>query len=164
MDLTLPSPKEAVTPHTFTFRIHRQERRTARRREGRYLLRSNLCAEAPGKLWELYTQLVQIEDAFKNLKGELSLRPIFHPLEKRIEAHIFIAFLAYCVHVTLRRRLRDLAPGLTSRAGLEKFAAMQMIDVHLPTDDGRKVILSRYTQPEKELRILIHALRLRLPP
>jgi transposase len=164
VDLHLPQAREAVTPETFTFRINRQKLRTARRREGRYLLRSNLSGEAPGKLWELYIQLVQIEEAFRNLKGDLSIRPIFHQLEARIEAHIFIAFLAYCLHVTLRRRLRDLAPGLTPRAVLEKFAAVQMIDVHLPTDDGREVILSRYTQPEKELQMLIDALRLQLPP
>jgi len=164
VDLRLPQAREAVTPQTFTFRINRQKLRAARRREGRYLLRSNLSGEAPGKLWELYMQLAQIEEAFKNLKGDLSIRPIFHQLEQRIEAHIFIAFLAYCLHVTLRRRLRDLAPGLTPRAVLAKFAAVQMIDVHLPTDDGREVVLSRYTQPEKELQMLIEALRLQLPP
>ena len=164
VDLRLPQAREAVTPQTFTFRINRQKLRAARRREGRYLLRSNLSEEAPGKLWELYMQLAQIEEAFKNLKGDLSVRPIFHQLEQRIKAHIFIAFLAYCLHVTLRRRLRDLAPGLTPRAVLAKFAAVQMIDVHLPTDDGREVVLSRYTQPEKELQMLIEALRLQLPP
>ena len=163
VDLRLPQAREAVTPQTFTFRINRQKLRAARRREGRYLLRSNLSGEAPGKLWELYMQLAQIEEAFKNLKGDLSVRLIFHQLEQRIKAHIFIAFLAYCLHVTLRRRLRDLAPGLTPRAVLEKFAAVQMIDVHLPTDDGREVVLSRYTQPEKELQMLIDALRLQLP-
>jgi hypothetical protein len=86
-------------------------------------------------------QLTEIEEAFKNLKGDLGIRPIFHQLPHRIEAHIFIAFLTYCLHVTLRRRLRDLASGLTPRAVLEKFSAMQMIDVHLPTTDGRTIIL-----------------------
>jgi hypothetical protein len=83
--------------------------------------------------------------------------------EKRIEAHIFVAFLAYALHVTLRRRLRDLAPGLTPRSVLEKFRSLQMIDVHLPTTDGRKVIMSRYTQPEPDLQMLIEQLRLSLP-
>jgi transposase len=163
VDLHLPKPAEEVSPETFTFRLNRKKLRDAYRREGRYLLRSNLCEENPRKLWELYTQLVEIEEAFKNLKGDLSIRPIFHQLEVRIEAHIFLSFMAYCLHVTLRRRLRDLAPGLTPRAVIEKFAAMQMIDVHLPTDDGRTVILSRYTQPEKELQMLIELLRLELP-
>jgi transposase len=163
VDLRLPQAREAVSPETFSFRINRQKLRAARRREGRYLLRSNLCEEHPAKLWELYMLLVAIEEAFRNLKGDLNIRPIFHQLESRVEAHIFIAFLAYCLHVTLRRRLRDLAPGLTPRAVLEKFAAVQMIDVHLPTDDGRTVVLSRYTQPEQELQMLIDALRLQLP-
>ena len=161
--LTLPEAGQDVSTETFRFRLDRKKLRAVYRREGRYLLRSNLCQEDPGKLWELYIKLVEIEEAFKNLKGDLSIRPIFHQKDERIESHIFISFLAYCLHVTLRRRLRDLAPGLTPRAVLEKFAAMQMIDVHLPTDDGRTVMLSRYTQPEKELQMLIEALRLELP-
>lgn len=161
--LTLPEAGQDVSAETFRFRLDRKKLRAVYRREGRYLLRSNLCQEDPGKLWELYIKLVEIEEAFKNLKGDLSIRPIFHQKDERIESHIFISFLAYCLHVTLRRRLRDLAPGLTPRAALEKFSAMQMIDVHLPTDDGRTVMLSRYTQPEKELQMLIEALRLELP-
>jgi hypothetical protein len=95
---------------------------------------------------------VTVEEAFKNLKGDLAIRPIFHQLEARVEAHIFIAFLAYCLHVTLARRLHALAPGLTPRSMLEKFAAVQMIDVHLPTTDGRELLLTRYTEPEPELK------------
>lgn len=97
------------------------------------------------------------------MKGDLAIRPIYHQREDRIEAHIFICFAAYCMHVTLARRLRDLAPGLTPRAVLEEFAALQMIDVHLPTSDGRKVIMSRYTQPEPELQLLLSRLKLELP-
>ena len=161
--LTLPKAGEQVSAETFHFQLDRQKLRNVYRREGRYLLRSNLCEEDPGKRWELSMQLVQIEEAFKNRTGDLSLRPVYPQKDERIEAHIFISFLSCCLHVTLRRRLRDLAPGLTPRAGLEKFGAMQMIDVHLPTDDGRTVMLSRYTQPEKELQMLIEALRLKLP-
>lgn len=98
-----------------------------------------------------------MEEAFKNLKGDLGLRPLYHQLEHRIEAHIFIAFVAYCLQVTLRRRLRDLAPGLTPRAVLEKFRALQMIDVHVPTSDGRTLVLPRYTQPETDLQLLLEA-------
>jgi transposase len=163
VDIHLPGPREPVTEETFFFSLNRAKLREVRRREGRYLLRSNLCGDAPVKLWELYIQLTQVEEAFKNLKGDLALRPIHHQLEGRIEAHIFIAFVAYCVQVTLTRRLRDLAPGLTARSVLEKFAAMQMIDVHFPTTDGRKLILSRYTQPEEELILLLRRLKLQLP-
>ena len=145
------------------FSLCKDRLREVRRREGRYLLRTNLVGCGPAQMWEFYTQLVQVEEAFKNLKGDLAIRPIFHQKEERIEAHIFVAFLAYALHVTLRRRLRDLAPGLTPRSVLEKFGSVQMIDVHLPTTDGRKVILSRYTQPEPELQILLKQLRLSLP-
>lgn len=147
----------------FSYALNRQKLRQTRRREGRYLLRSNLTANDPALLWQYYTQLVAVEEAFRNLKGDLAIRPIFHQDEHRVEAHIFIAFLAYCLQVTLQRRLHALAPGLTARSALEKFAAVQMIDVHLPTTDGRELRLTRYTEPEPELRLLIRQLRLELP-
>jgi transposase len=146
-----------------SYGLNKERLRVVRRREGRYLLRSNVIGIDPAQLWELYIQLTQIEEAFRNLKGDLAIRPIYHQLEKRIEAHIFVAFMAYCLHVTLRRRLHKLAPGLTPRAVLEKFKTIQMIDVHLPTTHGRTVILPRYTQPEPEQRMLLHALNLQLP-
>src|SRR6266567_334372 len=148
---------------SFTYRLHREKLRRARRREGRYLLRTNLTESDPAKLWSLYLQVVAVEEAFKNLKGDLAVRPIFHQNEKRVEAHIFVSFLAYCLHVTLGQRLRSLAPGLTTRSVLEQFAAMQMIDVHLPTTDGRQIILTRTTQPEPELKLLLDKLKLQLP-
>ncbi len=148
---------------SFTYRLNREKLRRARRREGRYLLRTNLTESDPAKLWSLYLQLVAVEEAFKNLKGDLAVRPIFHQKENRVEAHIFVSFLAYCLHVTLSQRLRTLAPGLTPRSVLEKFAALQMIDVHLPTTDGREIILTRTTQPEPELQLLLDKLKLELP-
>jgi hypothetical protein len=126
-------------------------------------LRTNLTENDPARLWNYYLQLVAVEEAFKNLKGDLAIRPIFHQQEARIEAHIFIAFLAYCLHVTLGRRLYALAPGLTPRSVFEKFAAMQMIDVHIPTTDGRELWLTRHTEPERELRLLLDKLKLELP-
>jgi transposase len=161
--LRIPKKDEEVNEQTFTWRLRKAKLRQVRRREGRYLLRTNLTEEDPVKLWEYYIQLTQVEEAFKNLKGDLSLRPVYHQREDRIEAHIFVSFLAYCLHVTLRRWLRDLAPGLTPRSVLEKFAAVQMIDVHLPTTDGRHVILPRHTQPEKELQVLLDQMKLNLP-
>jgi hypothetical protein len=154
---------ESESEQNFNFSLRNKKLRQVRQREGRYLLRSNLTEELPAQLWHLYIQLTQVEEAFKNLKGDLSLRPLFHQKLARIEAHIFVAFLAYCLHATLRGWLRDLAPGLTPRSVLDKFRSMQMIDVHLPTTDGRKVILSRYTQPEKDLQILLSQLKLELP-
>jgi hypothetical protein len=147
----------------FSYRLDRNKLRQARRREGRYLLRTNLTENDPAQLWNYYLQLVAVEQAFKDLKDDLAIRPIFHQEEKRIEAHIFVAFLAYCLHVTLAQRLRALAPGLTPRSVLEKFTAIQLIDVHVPTTDGRELVLTRYTEPEPELRLLLNKLRLALP-
>jgi transposase len=163
LDLQLPlAGQQAAT--TFSFRLNRDKLRQARRREGRYLLRTNLCGRDPAELWQFYIRLTEIEAAFKNLKDDLALRPIYHQLEHRVEAHIFVAFLAYCLHVTLRARLRPLAGGLTPRAVLDKFALLQMLDVHFPTTDGRLLILSRYTQPEADQKILLEHLQLTLPP
>jgi Transposase DDE domain len=147
----------------FRYGLDRKKLRQARRREGRYLLRSNLTEGDPAVLWSYYIQLVQVEEAFRTLKGDLAVRPIHHQEPWRIEAHIFIAFLAYCLHVTLGRRLKALAPGLTPRSVFEKFAAIQMIDVRIPTTDGRELQLTRYTQPEPELTLLLNRLKLELP-
>ena len=158
---TAVAPKAAQ----LSFSLRKDKLRQARKREGRYLLRSNIVSgRSPEELWHFYIQLTQVEGAFKDLKDDLNLRPIRHQLEGRIEAHIFISFLAYCLHVTLRRRLRDLAPGLTARAVLEKFATIQMLDVHLPTTDQRTVVMRRYTQPESDVQLLLRRLKLELPP
>jgi transposase len=158
---TAVAPKAAQ----LSFSLRKDKLRQARKREGRYLLRSNIVSgRSPEELWHFYIQLTQVEGAFKDLKDDLNLRPIRHQLEGRIEAHIFISFLAYCLHVTLRRRLRDLAPGLTARAVLEKFATIQMLDVHLPTTDQRTVVMRRYTQPESDVQLLLQRLKLELPP
>ena len=147
----------------FTYRIDRDKLRRVRRREGRYLLRTTLSESDPVKLWTYYLQLVQVEAAFRTLKGDLAIRPIHHQREARIEAHVFIAFLAYCLHVTLGRQLNALAPGLSARSALEKFAAVQMVDVHIPTTDGREICLTRHTQPEPELALLLARMKLQLP-
>jgi len=145
------------------FRLDRSKLRQVRRREGRYLLRTNLTAGAPEQLWTFYIQLTEVEQAFKELKHDLAVRPIFHRKQDRIEAHIFVAFLAYCLQVTLKANLRPLAGGLTPREVVAKFKTMQMVDVHIPTTDGRELVLSRYTQPEPEHRMLLQQLRLSLP-
>jgi transposase len=154
----------AAADATLSFTLNRKKLRQVRRREGRYLLRTNLCGRQPADLWQFYIQLVEVEAAFKNLKDDLQLRPIYHKLESRIEAHIFVAFLAYCLHVTLRAQLKPLAPGLTPRAVIDKLAAIQMLDVHFPTTDGRKLILTRYTELTPEQKLLVKRLNLNLPP
>lgn len=159
----LPSAGEGVTRQTFTFAVDKEKLKKSELRDGHYLLRSNLVGEDPAVLWERYIQLTQIEAAFKTLKSELGLRPIYHQLGNRVEAHILVAFLAYALSVTLKQRLQALAPGLTPRAVLEKLAAIQMLDVCLPTTDGRWLIMPRYTQPEPDQALTLHQLNLSLP-
>jgi transposase len=159
----LPKKDQEVTRATFTFQLDKAKLTEAELRDGHYLLRTNLVAEDPKVLWDRYMQLTQIEAAFKCLKSELGIRPIYHQLEKRVEAHILIAFLAYCLSVTLKHRLQAHAPGLTPRAVLEKLAAIQILDVYLPTTDGRHLVMPRYTEPEPDLALLLHQLRITLP-
>jgi transposase len=161
--LSMPPEGALVTRKSFAFRLDKNKLKQAELRDGHYLLRSNLVGEDPAVLWERYIQLTQIEAAFKAMKSELGLRPIYHQLEHRVEAHILVAFLAYCLLVTLKNRLQALAPGLTPKATLEKLAAIQMLDVWLPTTDGRWLVMPRYTQPEAEQQILLHELKLHLP-
>lgn len=163
LHLQLPGEGQAVTPQNFQFRIDRPKLKAAELQDGHYLLRSNLVGEDPAVLWERYIQLAQIEAAFKAMKSELGIRPLYHQLGHRIEAHILVAFLAYCLLITLKNRLQALAPGLTPKAVLEKLATIQMLDVWLPTTDGRWLVMPRFTQPETDQAILLHKLKLELP-
>jgi transposase len=161
--VTVSIPKAAAKTASLEFRLDRQKLRRVRRHEGRYLLRTNLGTQQPETLWRFYVQLTEVEQAFKELKHDLAIRPIYHQTEPRIEAHIFVAFLAYCLQVTLKARLRAVAGGTTPREVIDKFRTMQMVDVVIPTTDGRELVLSRYTQPETEHRMLLDQLGLHLP-
>ena len=147
-----------------TYRLDRPKLREVRRREGRYLLRTNLADYDPDVLRRYSMQLVLVEEAFRTLKGDLGLRPVFHQKPARIEAHLFVAFLAYCLSITLRQRLRGLAGGLMPRAVLEKLATLQLLDVRVPTTDGRELLLVRRTEPDLEVTLVLHQLGLTLPP
>jgi transposase len=161
--INLPQANQEVTRETFTFQLDKAKLQETELRDGHYLLRTNLVAEDPAVLWDRYVQLTQIEAAFKCLKSDLGIRPIHHQLEHRVDAHILVAFLAYCLTVTLRHRLRMHAPGLTPRAVLEKLAGIQMLDVSFPTTDGRRLVMPRYTEPSPEQALLLHHLNLVLP-
>jgi transposase len=159
----VPGEDQEVTRETFQFHVDKKKLQEAEWRDGHYLLRSNLTAGDPSVLWARYVQLTQIESVFRSLKSDLALRPIYHQLEHRADAHILIAFLAYCLQITLKHRLLPHAPGLTPTAVLEKLAEIQMIDVWIPTVDQRWLILPRYTQPSSDTKLLIEKLRLELP-
>jgi transposase len=161
--LRLPEKDEAVTKRTFSFHTDKAKLKAAQQRDGHYLLRSNLTGEDPAVLWARYIQLTQIESVFRSLKSELGIRPIYHQLEHRADAHVLIAFLAYCLQVTLKNRLLIHAPGLTPAAVLEKLATIQMVEVWVPMVDGRWLMLPRHTQPEKDVEALLEQVQLKLP-
>jgi hypothetical protein len=162
--ITVPQARQPVSRQTFKFALLKDKLQDAQDRDGHYLLRAFGAGDQAGTLWEMYMQLTEIEAAFKTFKSDLHLRPIRHHLEGRIEAHILVCFLAYCLSVTLRKRLQAHAPGLTARAVLEKLAGLLMLDVHLPLADGRELVLPRYTQPEPEQRLVLEKLGWELPP
>jgi hypothetical protein len=164
IEITLPAIGEPINARTFHWRINLEKYRRLQSRDGRYLLRTNQAADDPAVLWKQYMTLTEVEEAFRNLKGDLAIRPIHHQLESRIEAHIFISFLAYCLHVTLRQMAQTRAPGLTPRSILEQMRQIQMVDIHIPTTDGRELRMSRYTTPEKPQQLLLAQLQLQLPP
>ena len=156
-------PQTSATTTSLEFRLDRDKLGQVRRREGRYLLRTNLGAKQPEQLWAFYIQLTEVEQAFKELKHDLAVRAIYHQNKDRIETPIFVAFLAYCLQVTLKAKLRSRAGGITPRVVLAKFKTMQLVEVRIPTTDGRQLLLPRYTQPEADHRMLLECLRLRLP-
>jgi transposase len=162
-EVKIPEAGETIRPDTFFWKIRKEKYRQTCRRDGQYLLRSNQTAADPAGLWKQYMVLVEIEEAFRNIKGDLSIRPVYHQRDHRVEAHIFISFMAYCLHVTLRQMAGFHAPGLTPRSVLEQMKTIQMIDVHIPTTDGRELKMSRYTRPERTQELILNQLNLKLP-
>jgi len=163
VELTIPPQGSKVTPENFSYSLNRETYKKMILRDGMYLLRTNLAETKPDVIWERYVLLTQVEAAFKSLKSDLAVRPVYHQLEHRVEAHIFVAFLAYCLMITLRQKLRYYAPGLTARDVLDKLSAIMMIDVRIPTTDGRILEMRRHSQPELEQRIILDKLKMNLP-
>jgi transposase len=146
-------------------------------REGAYLLRTNLQAETAEELWTKYMQLTEAEAAFRSLKSELSIRPLFHQKEPRVKAHVLVAFLGYALRVTLKHLLKrrpgivprpsvsgvDNAQPLSPTKALDLLSTLPSADIVLPTTDGREIRLRRITEPDAEQKSLLHQLRLSLP-
>jgi hypothetical protein len=163
VQIQIPQAGQEVTRETFSFQVDQAKLKAAQQRDGHYLLRSNLTGQDPAVLWARYVQLTQIESVFRSLKSELGVRPIYHQLEHRADAHDLIAFLAYCLQVTLKNRLLIHAPGLTPAAVLEKLATIQMVEVWIPLVDGRWLVLPRHTQSEKDVQAMLDHLHMALP-
>jgi transposase len=167
-----PAPGEPLTRQTFTATLDKPAWKKAMERDGCYVLRAHVPWDAwpagmekqASVLWKWYMQLTRVEEAFKTLKSDLNLRPIHHQLQHRVEAHVLVAFLGYCLSATLRMKLSVAAPGLTPRAALESLSAIQMVEVQVPTTDGRMLVMPRYTEPEDPQRMLLEKLGLTLPP
>jgi transposase len=164
--ITVQVPGEGQRPtiKNFSYKLDKEVYEEALDRDGSYILRSNAIHEDATTMWSMYMQLVHIESAFKSMKSDLAIRPIYHYVQPRVEAHIFIAFMGYCLLAALRKHLAPLAPGLTPKAVLEQLASIQMLEVCLPTTDGRWLIMPRHTEPEPEQRMLLEKLKLEMPP
>ena len=164
--VTMPRPDEPINRSTFRIQFERERWNHSLQWDGAYILRGYLPEEsrndAPA-LWEMYMQLTQVEESFKTLKSDIAVRPIWHFTEKRVEAHILVAFLGYCLSASLRMKLSKHAPGLTPREVLEILGQLRMVDVCIPTTDGRRLIMPRYTEPETEQLMVLEKLRLQLP-
>lgn len=142
----------------------RQDRQSWKEaREGAYLLRTNLKADSAAELWTKYIQLTEAEAAFRALKSELSIRPIFHQLEDRVKAHILVAFLGYALWVTLKHLLRRKQSELSPARALALLSTIQSADIILPTTDGREIRLRRVTGPSADQKSLLAKLGLVLP-
>ena len=163
VEIKLPLKDQEISAQTFSFRVKKEKLAQAELFDGHYLLRSNLSDKEPEWLWKLYMLPVQIEAVFRCFKNDLAIRPIYHQNDARVDAHIFVCFQAYCLWVTLEQRLRPLAPGLTARQALDQMAGVQMLDVEIPTTDGRMLKLTRYTQPDKTVQLLLQRLGKNLP-
>ena len=163
VEIHLPAPEEEINAKTFHFKLKQEKLADAELFDGHYLLRTNLARKNPDWLWKLYMLLVQIEGVFRSFKNDLKLRPIYHQVERRVEAHIFVCFLSYCLYVLLQKKLMALAPGLTVRQALDQLAAVKMIDVAIPTTDGKTLTMSRSTQPDKTVQLLLSQLKMQLP-
>lgn len=164
--VTVHVPDEGVrpTPQNFHYELNLEPYHEALERDGSYILRSNAMPSDPITMWSMYTQLVWIESAFKSMKSDLAIRPIWHQVQPRVEAHLFVAFMGYCLMAALRKHLESAAPGLSPKAVFEQLGAIQMVDVCLPTSDGRWLIMPRHTEPEQEQLMLLEKLNLTLPP
>lgn len=162
--VTVPDEGQRPTPKNFHYTLDKELYTQLLDRDGSYILRSNAIHEDATTMWSMYMQLVHIESAFKSMKSDLAIRPIYHHVQPRVEAHIFIAFMGYCLLAALGKHLAPLAPGLTPKAVLEQLASIQMLEVCLPTTDGRWLILPRHTEPEPEQKMLLEKLKLELPP
>lgn len=148
-----------------TLRWHwdRPALRLAAQRDGAYLLRTNLTAQPPEALWRIYMQLTEVETVFRAMKSQLAIRPIWHWVGPRVEAHVMVAFLGYCLWVCLKQKLKAVAPSLTPWQMLDQFGRLVQVEVWFKLRAGGAICLPRITQPEPAQALLLHQLNWTLP-
>jgi transposase len=137
--------------------------RLAQHRDGAYLLRTNLEDHSPEALWRMYVQLTEVEAVFRALKSELAIRPIWHWVGPRVEAHVMVAFLGYCLWVCLKQKLKAAAPGLSPWQVLDQFQRIVQVEVWFKLKAGGAICLPRITQPEPAQAMLLHQMNWSLP-
>jgi transposase len=156
--------------------------RKALARDGAYLLRSNHGGWTAAAFWETYMQLATVERAFRVLKSELLLRPIWHQYSGRTKAHVFICVLAYALWKTLDHlakqaglmteiRKPDPVRGtaapkprpMTPEVILRTLGQIMIGDIELTTTDGRQLVFRRVARPNAEQKRILHALGVQLP-
>ncbi len=141
----------------------RQALRMAQHRDGAYLLRTNLSDHRPEALWRMYVQLTEVEAVFRALKSELAIRPIWHWVGPRVEAHVMVAFLGYCLWVCLKQKLKGSAPGLSPWQLLDQFKRIIQVEVWFKLKAGGAICLPRITQPEAAQAMIMHQMNWSLP-
>lgn len=141
----------------------RQALRLAQHRDGAYLLRTNLSDRSPEALWRMYVQLTEVETVFRAMKSELAIRPIWHWVGPRVEAHVMVAFLGYCLWVCLKQKLKAAAPGLSPWQVLDQFKRVVQVEVWFKLRTGGAICLPRITQPESAQALLLHQMGWSLP-
>lgn len=146
-----------------TWQWDSRQLRLMKLRDGAYLLRSNMARVDPAILWRQYVQLTEVEEAFRVLKSELNIRPIWHRIDRRVEAHVLIAFLGYALWACLKQKLRKVASSITPARALESLTGILMVEVWFTLRDRRQICLPRITEPEAEQQLLLHHLRWSLP-
>jgi len=158
-------PYGAVSWESGRLRWHwdREALRLAGLRDGAYLLRTNLEDHTPEALWKMYVQLTEVEAVFRALKSDLAVRPIWHWVGTRAEAHVMVAFLGYCLWVCLKQKLKAVAPSLTPWQLLDQFERIVQVEVWFKLRAGGAICLPRITQPEPAQALLLHQLGWRLP-
>jgi transposase len=132
-------------------------------REGAYLLRTNLTVDGAADLWKKYMQLTEVEAAFRTLKSELAIRPLFHQLEKRVKAHVLVAFLGYALQVTLKHLLKRSGSEYSPTEALKRLGDIHSVDIVLPTVEGREIWLRRVAKLDEQQQSILHQLKITLP-